>query len=96
MLHRHPTKPDSKCNWVMDSLAKGWRPGGKHVNVDRLSAQRMAPEELMPTPKVDKSRVHLCRPREGSRLEAVYKRVKQRVQDSKAGAVAREVEADRQ
>ena len=25
MLHRHPTKPDSKCNWVMDSLEKGWR-----------------------------------------------------------------------
>ena len=24
MLHRHPTKSDSKCNWVMDSLAKGW------------------------------------------------------------------------
>ena len=25
MLHRHPTKPDSKCNWVMDSLALGWK-----------------------------------------------------------------------
>ena len=25
MLHRHQTKPDSKCNWVMDSLALGWK-----------------------------------------------------------------------
>lgn len=30
MLHRHPTKPDSKCNWVMDSLAKGWQGGEDH------------------------------------------------------------------
>jgi len=29
MLYRHPSKPDSKCNWVMDSLAKGWR-GSEH------------------------------------------------------------------
>ena len=25
MLHRHPTKQESKCNWVMDSLALGWK-----------------------------------------------------------------------
>ena len=30
MLHRHPTKPDSKCNWVMDSLAKGWKGSEDH------------------------------------------------------------------
>ena len=30
MLHRHQTNPDSKCNWVMDSLAKGWKGSEDH------------------------------------------------------------------
>ena len=30
MLYKHPTKPDSKCNWVMDSLAKGWQGNEDH------------------------------------------------------------------
>ena len=29
MLYRHPSKPDSKCNWVMDSIEKGWQ-GNEH------------------------------------------------------------------
>ena len=29
MLYRNKHKPNSKCNWVMDSLAKGWK-GNEH------------------------------------------------------------------
>ena len=29
MLHRNQSNPDSKCNWVMDSLSKGWN-GPQH------------------------------------------------------------------
>ena len=30
MLHRHPNNLDSKCNWVMDSLSKGWKGSEDH------------------------------------------------------------------
>jgi len=30
MFHRNKHNTDSKCNWVMDSLAKGWTAPGEH------------------------------------------------------------------